>query len=242
MFSESTAGKQRKHPILPMLVREDITRPAPALVEALVSADVTRLSEMVGLLYTMNAQLRPLYQPAQPLCGPAVTVKCPAGDNLGVMQALRLVQPGDVLVIDAQGFTSWCVGGFEMLELARHERGLAGVVVNGAYRDVEELKDAAFPIYGLAVAPNSGPKFGPAEVNVPVSCGGVVVHPGDVVSASAEGIVVVPAAAAGLVAEAIAQKAQATDAQEDRAHIRAFMADMDRIFESYESAGLLKRL
>lgn len=92
-----------------------------------------------------------------------------------------------------------------MLQYARDTRGLAGLIVNGAYRDVAEAQHAQFPIYATAVAPYAGPKDGPCEVNVPVCCGGVVVQPGDVVSASTEGVVVVPQRSLQRVVDALRQ-------------------------------------
>jgi regulator of RNase E activity RraA len=125
---------------------------------------------------------------------------------VAVKQALYLVKPGDVLVIDAQGFTEWCLGGFGMLVRSIRERGLRGLVINGAYRDVSQAREAGFPIYAKGVAPWSGPKRGPGEINVPVCCGGVIVHPGDVVVGDDDGVVVVPQD----YLEAVAEKLEAT--------------------------------
>ena len=174
------------------LVRTGFARPPAALVDVVARTDVTRLSELVGRMYTMDASIRALGASALPVTGVVGTAKCPPGDNLGLVKALTLVQPGDVLVVDAQGFSEWCLGGFQLLQYARDKRGLAGLVVNGAYRDVAQAQQAGFPVYATAVAPYSGPKAGPCEVNVPVCCGGVVVQAGDVLAASAEGVVVVP--------------------------------------------------
>lgn len=190
------------------LVRTGFERPAAALVKVIAGADVTKLSELVGRMYTMNASLRPLGPVALPLTGVATTAKCPPGDNLGLVKALTLVAAGDVLVVDAQGFSEWCLGGFQLLRYARDTRGLAGLVVNGAYRDVTEAQEAAFPVYATAIAPYSGPKAGPFEINVPVCCGGVIVQAGDVISANNEGIVVVPQRSVRDVADAITRAAQ----------------------------------
>ena len=191
------------------LVRTRFERPPKELVAAVARADVTTLSELVGRMYTMHHSIRPLAGPALPLAGVVSTAKCPPGDNLGLVKALTLVERGDVLVVDAQGFDQWCLGGFQLLRHARDTRGLAGLVVNGAYRDVAEAQQAGFPIYATAIAPYSGPKAGPCEVNVPVCCGGVVVQPGDVLSASLEGVVLVPQRSLRAVVDALARAAQA---------------------------------
>lgn len=190
------------------LVCTGFERPAAKLVQALAGKDVTRISELVGRMYTMDASIRALSPLALPVTGVVTTAKCPPGDNLGLVKALTLVEAGDVLVVDAQGFGEWCLGGFHLLQYARDTRGLAGLIVNGAYRDVAEAQDAGFPVYATAVAPYSGPKVGPCEVNVPVCCGGVIVQAGDVVSASAEGLVVVPRRSLQAVVDALARAAQ----------------------------------
>ena len=202
-MTSTPPDRRWKKPLPPFVFNRDFERPDPALVAALAGVEVTRISDLVGRMYTCQPVIRSLVTPALPLAGPVFTVKCPPGDNLGVMAAIRKVQPGDVLMVDGQGFTHWCMGGFELLKLARDEHGLAGLVVNGAWRDIGEAEAAGFPIYGIAVSPHSGPKLGPAEINVPVGCGGVIVHPGDVVCASAEGVAIVPRHSLQAVAHAL---------------------------------------
>lgn len=188
------ASSRGKRPVVGSVLVTGFPRPSGEAVAALAGTDVSALSDAVGRMYTMNGTIRSLYEHAVPVIGVASTVKCPPGDNLAVFKALTLVEPGDVLVIDGQGFSEWCLGGFQILQYARAARGLAGLLVNGAYRDVREAQEVAFPLYATAFAPHSGPNVGGGEINVPVCCGGVIVHPGDVVSASGEGIVVVPQA------------------------------------------------
>lgn len=213
-----------KQSVVRSVVRTAFSRPDPALVAALTAFDVTAISDAVGRMYTMNDRIRPLSLPAIPVVGVASTAKCPPGDNLAMVKALTLVKSGDVLVVDAQGFTDWCLGGYRLLAYARERHGLAGLVVNGAYRDVAEARAAGFPVYALAVAPFSGPKFGPGEVNVPVCCGGVIVHPGDVIAASEEGVAVVPRAALADVVQALAGA--------PASNIAALVNDLVEIFDS----------
>jgi 4-hydroxy-4-methyl-2-oxoglutarate aldolase len=199
-------GQPTRRVVVRSLVRTTFERPPPEWVAEIALAEVAALSELVGAMYTMGNSIRPFAGLAFPVTGVVTTAKCPPGDNLGLVKALSLVQPGDVLVVDAQGFEQWCLGGFQLLQYARDTRGLAGLVVNGAYRDVAEAQQAKFPIYATGVASYSGPKDGPCEVNVPVCCGGVVVHAGDVVSASIEGVVVVPQRSLQLVLDAMRQR------------------------------------
>lgn len=193
-----------RYPLVSFAIRQKFPRLDPKLVKRFADYPLCDISDKVGRMYTMDDSIKPFYQPAPKLLGTAFTVKCPPGDNMGVKKALQMVEDGDVLVVDALGFTDWCLGGYDMLILAIEERGMKGLMVNGAYRDVEQAKAANFPLYAKGAAAYSGPKRGPFEINVPVCCGGVIVHPGDLVTASEnEGAAVVPQAHAAAVADAI---------------------------------------
>lgn len=166
-------------------------RPEPALLTALADIPACDVSDAVGRLYTMDARIRPLYSPIRRIAGVALTVKAVPGDNLAIHGALGMVQPHDVLVVDWLGYAEGCGSGARALAGPR-QRGLAGVVVDGAWRDVSELQQQDFPVFGRHEALFSPAKREPGEINVDVSCGGVVVAPGDVVVADATGAVVVP--------------------------------------------------
>ncbi len=218
-------------------VRSGFLRPGAGLVAQIARADVTRVSELVGRMYTMDGSVRALGGRAIPVAGVVSTAKCPPGDNLGLVKARTLVEPGDVLVVDAQGFRDWCLGGFQLLRHARDERGLAALVVHGAYRDVAEAQQAGFPVYATAIAPFSGPKGGPCEVNVPVCCGGVIVQPGDVVSASAEGVVVVPLRSVRAVVDALVASSAAHGDPDALRKVLALADAMDHDVEVVQPPG-----
>jgi regulator of RNase E activity RraA len=185
------------------------------VVEAFRSFLVPDISDAVGPLYTMSPGMRPLYEPIGRLAGRALTVKAPPGDSLTVHGAITLCQPGDVLVIDGRGHLESCSGGSGML-IPPIRAGLAGVVVDGAWRDIPDLQALNFPIFGRGTCPVSRPKGQLGEINVPVCCGGVVVNAGDLIVADAEGIVVVPRTGATTVLEHVRQrslKAQARRAE-----------------------------
>ena len=186
----SAVHLHHRPPILPSLIRRDPPRAEAEALARLGAYPVTDVSDAVGRMYTM-AGIVPLHGAVPAICGAALTVKCPPGDNLGVVKAIAMAKPGDVLVIDAQGFTEWCLGGHQLL-LNAVRRGALGFVVNGAYRDAVEAERDGLALYGRGVSAWSGPKAGPFEINVPICCGGVIVEPGDAVHASADGIVVAP--------------------------------------------------
>ncbi|SDO04785.1 RraA family protein [Ensifer sp. YR511] len=216
-----------RYPTVTFRVRRSFLRLPAGLIEGFRGTPIADLSDAVGRLYTLDGTIRPIYPGAPRLLGSAVTVKCPAGDNFGVKAALQLIEPGDVLVIDGQGFTEWCLGGFRMLETAIAERGLRGVIVNGAYRDVEQCAAARFPVFAKAIAPWSGPKKGPAEINVPVACGGVIVEPGDLVVADLDGAVVIPRLYATAVQDRIQKVKPTLGAEIDRERHVQFWRDFE---------------
>jgi regulator of RNase E activity RraA len=108
---------------------------------------------------------------------------------------MQQTQPGDVMVVNAWGIDAFAVWGGNVSK-GMQRRGIAGVVIDGAARDPEEAEAVDFPVFARHQATATPPLDGPGEVNVPVACGGVVVHPGDIVVADTNGIVVIPPDAA----------------------------------------------
>lgn len=118
-----------------------------------------------------------------------------------------MTEPGDIIVIDGQGdLVNALVG--ENLVLWAIKRGVAGIVVDGAIRDVDTLRKLDFPIYSAGITPSGTYKHGAGEVNVPICCGRVVVNPGDIVVGDADGLVVVPAQEAAEILEKAKGKLQ----------------------------------
>lgn len=129
------------------------------------------------------------------LCGPAVTVRVRPGDNLMIHKALMMVQPGDVLVIDGGGDVSQAlVGG--LMRTTCVARQLAGLVIDGAIRDLCEWAEDGMPVFARGHTHRGPSKDGPGEINVPVSCAGLAVLPGDLIVGDADGVIAVPAAEA----------------------------------------------
>ncbi|WP_433041519.1 RraA family protein [Dactylosporangium sp. CS-033363] len=179
-------------PVVGPKVNDSPPRLAADVLEAFRRAYLCSVADAVGPFYSMDQGIRPLYEPESVMVGQALTVKAVPGDNLAVHGALTMVQPGDVLVIDWRGFAGAGACGAGSVVMPKR-RGLAGIVVDGAYRDVDEMRTIGVPLYARGVNPASPAKSRVGEINVPVSCGGVVVQPGDLVMGTAEGVVVVPA-------------------------------------------------
>lgn len=136
--------------------------------------------------------LHPYHRPGkQTMAGTAVTARSRGGDNLTYLRALEFCRPGDVLVIDAGGdLNNAVVGG--ILSFYAASVGLAGVVIDGALRDVAEIRERDFPVYARGVTHRGPYKDGPGEINVPISVGGMVVNPGDIVVGDQDGLLAIP--------------------------------------------------
>lgn len=190
-MSSARLGPDGYVPVVRPRIGARWTRPDPALLAPLREVAAADVSDAVGRLYTMSPGIRPLYTPIRRLVGTALTVKAHPGDNLAVHGALGMVEDGDVLVIDWLGYHDGCGTGARSLA-GPIAAGLAGVVVDGGWRDVAELQGQGFPVFGRGEALFSPAKREPGEIGVPVCCGGVVVEPGDVLVADEGGVVVVP--------------------------------------------------
>ena len=172
--------------------RRNTRGPAPELVHRFGAFGAADVSDMMNRLYTMNPAIKPVTPRELRLLGRACTVKVFPGDNLMVHKSLDLANPGDVLVIDASSSMMTAVIGDLVSTKARH-RGIAGVVVDGLVRDLDGILALGdFPVFARGTTPLGPLHRGPGEVNYPVSVGGIVVNPGDVIVGDADGVVVVP--------------------------------------------------
>ena len=148
--------------------------------------------------------LRPYHSPA-PMAGTAVTVKTRGGDNLAILRAYDFCRPGDVMVVDVGGDTTNAVVG-GIMTFAAASLGLAGMVLDGAIRDAAEIGARTFPVYARGVNHRGPYKDGPGAINVPITVGGMVVNPGDVIVGDQDGLLAFqPALAASVIEKALAQ-------------------------------------
>ncbi|TPI59330.1 RraA family protein [Mesorhizobium sp. B3-1-7] len=166
----------------------------------LISDNLARVPGAVGL--------RPFHKISGIMVGRALTVRTRPGDNQFIHRALDLVQPGDVIVVDGGGYEGRALVGEIMTSLAA-SRGAAGIVIDGALRDAGAIGRNPFPCFARS-AIHLGPyKDGPGAINVPVSVGGMVVGPGDIVVGDEDGVVAFPLeGATALLAAVKAQEAR----------------------------------
>jgi RraA family protein len=150
------------------------------------------LSDAAPQPIALDALIRPVWAGAR-LAGPAFTVSTPPGEHRAVRLAAEQAAAGDVLVVAAGGALRCALWGEKMSKLAL-ERGLAGVVIDGAVRDLDDLAALGFPVFARGVVPTPPGREAQGELGVPVVCAGLPVSPGDVVYGDADGVVVVPSA------------------------------------------------
>jgi regulator of RNase E activity RraA len=197
------------HPGPGFRIRADVDRPDPDVVAGLGEFETPAISDLMNRLFTMSTAIRPMTDPRLKILGPACTVKVYPGDNLMVHKSLDLARPGDVVVVDASSSDLTAVLGDLVSTKARH-RGVAGFVVDGLVRDLPAIQALGdFPVFARGVTPIGPLHRGPGEVNFPISAGGIVVQPGDVIVGDLNGVVVVPRAIAPSLLERLRSRASA---------------------------------
>lgn len=208
-----------------------VSRPrkvGPDVVERFSRLPVANVSDSMSRLTAGGARLRPMHAGGG-LAGPALTVKAPPGDNLMMHKAIALAEPGDVIVVDAGGdLTNALMGELMLTQMA--ERGLAGVVVNGAIRDAAYIRGQGFPVFAAGVTHRGPYKNGPGEINVPVAIDGMVIAPGDLVLGDDDGLLCVPFDDADAVFAAASAKHEAE--QRQMANIQAGTHDASWVDET----------
>ncbi len=190
-------------------IRADIERVPAALVEQARTLPAATLHEAGGRIGVMPSAIKPV-APSFRICGPAVTVHSPPGDNLWIHRALYVAQPGDVLVVHVSGGHDYGYWG-EIMSTAARVRGLGGLVIDGCVRDGAVLESFGFPVFarGLCIR-GTGKDFGARGwVNAPTLFDDLIVHPGDLIVGDTDGVVAIPREkAAGVVAAAVEREAK----------------------------------
>lgn len=162
------------------------------IIKEFLSVPTTCISDAMDGLNNFHPSIKPLKE-AYKVAGRAFTVKIPVGDNLSVLEAISKAKPGDILVVDAKGDQYRAVAGDFVLGMAQ-TLGIGGLVVDGVIRDIVGVKELNFPVFSRGTTVAASGKTGLGEVNVPISCGGVPVIPGDIIVGDADGVVVIPQA------------------------------------------------
>ena len=176
------------------------TQRAPdALLDRFAGVATAHLSDNMSRLAAAGPRLRPMHKGGH-MVGNALTVKVRPGDNLMVHKAIDMASARDVIVVDAGGELTQAIIGELMMRHAQ-KRGVVGLVINGAIRDLATLGADTFPVYAAGVTHRGPYKEGPGEINVPIAIDGMLVQPGDIVVGDEDGVVAVPFAEAEMLLE-----------------------------------------
>jgi regulator of RNase E activity RraA len=166
--------------------------PSKELVERFRTIPAANIADCMGRHNAMSPQIRLMTEPKEyNMVGVALTVKTRCGDNLMIHQALDMAVEGDVLVVaNEQGRDRSLLG--EIMYQQGKRQKIAGFVFDAPIRDALAIYKGGVPLYATGSTPGGPYKEGPGEVNVPVACGGVHVHPGDIIVGDADGVIVIP--------------------------------------------------
>jgi 4-hydroxy-4-methyl-2-oxoglutarate aldolase len=192
--------------------------------------------EAQGRTGYLDARLRPIYAGAR-ISGTAVTVSVPPADNWMLHVAVEQCQEGDVLVVAPTAPSDAGYFG-ELLATALHARGVRGLVIDAGCRDVADLTRMGFPVWSRYVSAFGTVKETLGSVNVPVVCGGQIIHPGDVVLADDDGVVVVARQRAAEVLAASAAREEKEAGSRARYQKGELSLDVSGMREKLAAKGL----
>lgn len=162
-----------------------------SLEEVFASITTANVSDVLKSQGVMHPGIK-LAVPGCRMLGPAFTVKAYPGSIITVHRALVEASPGDVIVVDGEGDVGAGALLGEIMALECQTKGFVGVVIDGGVRDLDGLRDLGFPVFARGVTPRVGTNRRLGSTRIPVSCGGVVVHPGDIILGDSNGVVVMP--------------------------------------------------
>jgi len=173
-------------------------------ITALLGLPSSVVGDVMGRLVGTTGLL-PINRSSVTVCGNAFTVRVRAGDNLLIHKALDMLKPGDVLVVDGEGDISRALVG-EIMMTSAMVQGAVGFVMDGAVRDIDAFEEHKFPCWARGVNLRGPYKDGPGSINVPVTVGGMLVQPGDIILGDSDGIVAVSQHEALAIAKAAKEK------------------------------------
>ena len=209
-----------------LTIRRSFQRPAREVMAKLAGAQTGHIVDAMLGRAALDHRIKPVDPETAQFVGPALTCHAGADDNLAILAALALAEPGDVIVAAADGFSTTAVVGDNVTMMAKN-KGVVAIVIDGMARDRTGIVPVGLPVFARGITPNSCVKNGPGKVGLPIVCGGVSVQAGDVVLGDRDGVVVIPQ---GQLADVVAALDEIRHMEEEtQAKIRAGMSQLPNI-------------
>ena len=187
-----------------LTIRRDFERADAQTVQAFAGAQTGHIVDALFGRGALHHTIKPIDPRRAHFVGSALTIETGPSDNLAIVAALALAQPGDVLVAASDGFMDTAVVGDNVAWMAKN-RGVAAIVVDGMARDLDGIVGVGLPLFARGITPNSCVKSGPGRIGLAIVCGGVAVEAGDIVVGDRDGVVIVPRRQAAAVLDALAE-------------------------------------
>ena len=204
------------------------------LLNQLSQLDVATVHEAMGRRGAMVHQIKPLDRMMR-VCGRALTVRCPSGDNLMLIKAVQMAKANDVIVADMGPIINNGPFG-EVLAVECMTREAAGLVISCSVRDSAALIGKQFPVFSAGISVFGTAKASKGLINHPVVVGSILVNPGDIVLGDSDGVVVIPFAEA----EATFEKADARKTKESVVMKR--LSEGESLFDIYDYRQVFEQL
>lgn len=208
-----------------------------SLCRELAAFGAATVHEAIGGIGALDPGIRPIAV-GMKLAGPARTVELPPGDNLMLHVALAGDLSGRVLVVDAKGYIAAGPWG-EVMTTAARAAGCAGLLIDGAVRDAEQIAAIGFPVFARGLCIRGTVKRGIGTIGRPVSIGGVEIADGDVIIGDADGAVAVPAEEISRALQLSRERAEKEESLMTQIRAGAKTLDLLGLRELAQSRGLL---
>jgi 4-hydroxy-4-methyl-2-oxoglutarate aldolase len=174
-----------------LTIRRKFARPSRALMARLEAAQTGHIVDAMLGRAALDCGIKPIDPEHSIFVGPALTCQTGPDDNLAILAALVMAEPGDVIIAASDAFSGSAVVGDNVTMMAKN-KGVAAIVIDGMARDSYGIVPVGLPVFARGITPNSCVRSGPGKVGLPIVCGGVSVQPGDVVLGDRDGVVVIP--------------------------------------------------